>query len=46
MDQSVSAFLIGAGIGAYGFLCGNKAFHNEMEAEKAKRRNVSYHLLS
>jgi hypothetical protein len=41
MDQSMSAFLIGAGIGAYGFLCGNKAFHEEIETEKTKRRNVS-----
>lgn len=41
MDQSLSAFLIGAGIGAYGFLCGNKAFQDEIETEKLKRRNVS-----
>jgi hypothetical protein len=41
MEQSISAFLIGAGVGAYGLLCGNKACKQEIEAERTKRRDVS-----
>jgi len=45
MDHSLSALLIGAGIGAYGFLHGNKAFQDEMETEKTKRSDVSLTVL-